>query len=162
MTAHVKVGGVWKPLNPKVKVGGAWHGLNGGFVRVAGVWRKFYPAPGVLDVQHMTTGYSGLAGNQSIGFYLSGPSIGALADGTSNIFGGAQILGIYWNEAPKQLGFAMTGNQPDHTWTTMNANGVNYTRAAANGWLQSGGNTYWTWDNVLANPLANDPTVTFT
>ena len=42
MTAHVKVGGVWRTLTPKFKVGGAWKTATGGWVKVAGVWRKFY------------------------------------------------------------------------------------------------------------------------
>jgi hypothetical protein len=159
MTAHVKVGGVWRTLNPKIKVGGAWKGLNGGFVKVGGAWRRFYPAPGVLDVQHMTTGTQGVSPNDSYGFYAPN-GMGALADGNSNIYG-QPIVGIYWSLGPQQLTFAVGGVWTNTGFTNMNINGVNYSRASAL-FLTSGGNTFWSWNGIAANPVANNPTVTFT
>jgi hypothetical protein len=44
MTAHVKVGGVWRQFNPRMKIGGVWKNATAGWVKVAGVWRKFYDA----------------------------------------------------------------------------------------------------------------------
>jgi hypothetical protein len=70
MTAHVRVGGVWRTLDPKMKIGGVWKDAVGGWVKVAGVWRKFYPpyvapaltlAPRVFDTNagaHTTASFS--------------------------------------------------------------------------------------------------------
>jgi hypothetical protein len=74
MTAHVKVGGVWRTLDPKMKIGGVWKDAVGGWVKVAGVWRKFYPpyvapaitlAPRIFDTSagaHTTASFSNAAG----------------------------------------------------------------------------------------------------
>lgn len=88
MTAHVKVGGVWRTLNPKMKIGGVWKDAVGGWVKVAGVWRKFYPpyvapaitlAPRIFDTNagaHTTASFGTSAG---MNLYVV-----ALATGSAN------------------------------------------------------------------------------
>ena len=160
MTAYVKVAGTWRTLNPRIKTGGAWRGLNGGWVKVAGTWRKFYPAPGVLDVQHMTSGVIGTAPNRSTGYWNGGTPFGALADGISNIWGVA-INGIYWSEQSVQMSLNVSTAQANGGFTYMTINGVSYARTSAT-FLVSGGQTYWAWNGIGADPLTGNPTVTFT
>lgn len=46
MTAHAKVGGVWKDVSAiSTKVGGAWKDVSEGYTKISGSWKQFF-APG--------------------------------------------------------------------------------------------------------------------
>jgi hypothetical protein len=68
MTMHVRVGGSWQTVAPKVRVGGSWQNIKGAWVRVAGVWQKFYSALAVAisdeTVEHIRTTATANAGYQ--------------------------------------------------------------------------------------------------
>lgn len=66
MTAFVKVGGAWKPLTPHVKVSGSWRTLAGGWVKVAGVWRKFHPSTVPLEVVLLGSVFNTSTGTKSL------------------------------------------------------------------------------------------------
>lgn len=42
MPAFGRVSGVWKELDPRVNIGGVWKNVSEGYVKVAGVWERFY------------------------------------------------------------------------------------------------------------------------
>lgn len=88
---------------------------------------------GTLDTQTVTVGGSGSAfgQNRKRGFIAS--SIGSISDGTSNIYGGAGISELFWDEAGGgepfyQLTIAGAANSG---WTTMMIGSTSFTRASA-------------------------------
>ena len=159
MTQQVKVGGAWKTAVPRVKVGGAWKTVKGGYVKVAGVWRKFHDQ--YLDTQVVVPGVNGVAPNRAFGFWSGTGPFGSMSDGTCDFLGGAPFAGMYWNEAGPQLMFAMTGTLPNSGWTSMTLLGLYSVTRASAGFVQSGGNTYWSWNGV-ANPYAANRIVIWT
>ena len=156
MPLHAKVGGVWKPVTPKVKVAGAWRALGGGWVKVAGVWRSFL---GALDTQTVTTGNIGLTPNAARGWSSSGP-MGSCVDGTSNLYGGAPISAIYWSEngggGADVVNWSVTGVFTNTGWTRMVIDGTR-TFLRADAAFVSGATTYWAWNNcgftIATNPF---------
>jgi hypothetical protein len=122
---------------------------------------------GGLDTQTVTVGGDGSLSfhNRRRGFQ---GSLGAITDGTSNIYAGASITSLLWNEnggsPDSALEFAVTGTFANSGWTTVTIDGSSYARSAAT-FSASGGATHWSWDNV-ANPfgftLGIAKTVTFT
>jgi len=66
MPMHTRVGGVWKTVTPKVKVAGAWKTVSGGWVKVAGVWRKFFTSALSLAITHGASTYATAAGNKTL------------------------------------------------------------------------------------------------
>ena len=66
MTAHVRVGGVWRTFAPRMKIGGAWKNATGGWVKVAGTWRKFYAATVPPAVTLYASTIDTNAGNRSV------------------------------------------------------------------------------------------------
>jgi hypothetical protein len=154
MTAHVRVAGVWRQLAPKVRVAGVWHSLSGGFVRVAGQWKRFY---GTLDTQQITTG----TGSPTTfnGFFLG--SFGACTDGTSNCVGpGAIIDQLIWDATQQYIWFTVQGNWPNSGWNQMTVNGRVFTRASAT-FLPAGAapvKTAWRW-STPTSPWLGNPTV---
>ena len=159
MTQQVKVAGAWKTAVPRVRVGGTWRQVTGGWVKVAGVWRRYHDHG--LDTQVMTAGITGTTPNLNYGFWNGANPFGSLSDGTSNLFGGAVIRGLYWGEASLQLMFTVTGLFANSGWTTMTILGqYGVTRASAT-YMQNAGDTYWSW-NSMANPWAANRIITWT
>jgi hypothetical protein len=158
MTQNVKVAGAWKTAVPRVKVAGAWKTVKYGWVKVAGVWRKFHDQG--LDTQVVTSGVQGVTPNRSYGFSLLGSPIGSCSDGVSDMTGTA-VKGLYWTEAAQQLMFAVGGVWPNAGWTTMTILGQYAVNRASAAFLTSGGDTYWSWNSV-PNPYAADRIVTWT
>jgi len=115
----------------------------------------FYGASAVtyLDYQTVTVGYSP-AGQYSPAFYgyLSVSSIGSVSDGTSDLYGGATILGLYWTSYDL-LYFIVSGNRANSGWSTMTVSGQTFNRADASYAYNSGNNrTQWIWNGVTTNP----------
>jgi hypothetical protein len=154
MTAHVRVGGVWRQLAPKVKVGAAWHSLSGGFVRVGGVWRRFY---GTIDTQTMVTGQQTGPGLFN-GFWRT--LFGTLTDGTSNVVGpGAVIEQLLWADTG-YVYFVVAGAFPNSGWTQFTSNGRIYKRLDATFTQPTGpSQTAWTWAGQATSPFLGNPVV---
>ena len=94
-----------------------------------------------LDVQTVTTGGSGTAPNQDRLRGFSG-GLGSIVDGTSNIYSGAAITTLYWNENGGTARFyqlTITG-AANSGWTTLTIGNQSFLRTSA---------TYlsgtWTW-----------------
>lgn len=95
-----------------------------------------------LDTQTVTTGGSGLPGFAFRGY--SG-AIGSIADGTSNIYSGAAIQEIQWDEASATVTLSVAGTVANSGWTTMSVAGELFTRSLAAFSTFSGSFTYWEW-----------------
>lgn len=103
----------------------------------------FYGKSNMLDQQTVTVAQFN-AGFTSWGFRTGN---GVCSDGTSNIFGGAQIIGLYVILAGSNyLRFYLSGTYPNSGWTRMNLNGVDYYRVNASQVGSGGGVTTWEWD----------------
>jgi hypothetical protein len=102
-----------------------------------------------LDTQNVTVGGGGSTPNRTRGFSTVG-GYGAIVDGTSDIFAGAAITELAWDEGGggtatvilKITGATNTG------WTTMTVGSTPFTRASASSF--AGGQ--WTW-NGAGNPF---------
>ena len=135
-----------------------WNGSEWRMVEVkyaggsgSGSWNV--PA-GLLDYQTVTVGTYEVV-DYEFGYYnyeygYGNYAGGSISDGTSNIYGGATITGIYYDEsgAGAYIVLSITG-ATNSGWTTMNINGTNYSRSSA---TFSGGQ--WTWSVATgANPF---------
>lgn len=114
----------------------------------------FYGASAVtyLDYQTVTVGYA--PGSQyAPAFYgYFSPNIGSVSDGTSNLYGGATILGLYWLSY-NALYFLVSGNRANSGWSTMTVSGQTFNRVDATYSYSSGNNeTSWVWGSVTTNP----------
>jgi hypothetical protein len=97
---------------------------------IGAFWAGLYKrraAASVGDTQTVTTGADGTAGagDRRRGF-ISG-AIGSVTDGTSNIYGGAAVTNIYWDEGdtfgePSYV-LTITG-ATDSGWTTLTIGGT--------------------------------------
>lgn len=129
-------------------------------------------ASSALDTQQVTSGASGtaVAQDRTRGF-ISG-AIGSCSDATSNLYGGAAIRALYWDEnggTPADLvAFQVSGVQANSGWTTMTIGAVAFSRASAT-FSTAGGNSSWTWPNTgysaSTNPFGgngSNHSVTFT
>ena len=119
----------------------------------------------VLDTQTVTTGGTGTALNsdRQRGF-ISG-SIGSIADGTSNIYSGGAITGLYWDEgAGGGATYVLTIPTATNTgWTQVTIGVKTFTRASA---TFTSGSWYWnTTDTVSTQAfgtIGSNVTATFT
>lgn len=106
---------------------------------------------GGLDIQVVTAGLVGVAPDRSRGFISGG--FGSIADGTSNIYGGAAILELYHNETTGLVNFKVTGTVANSGWTTLSVDGaaaVTLSRTAAT-YSNPSGNSLWAW--TTGNPF---------
>ena len=159
MTQQVKVAGAWRTAVPRVRVSGTWRTVQNGWVKVAGVWRKFHDQG--LDTQVVTIAVSGTTPNRTYGYWSGAGPFGSISDGSLNFLSGAAPKGMYWGEASLQLMFAVAGLWPNSGWTTMTIAGMYAVNRASAQYLQNAGDTYWSW-NSMANPYAADRVVTWT
>lgn len=96
---------------------------------------------GGLDTQTVTTGASGTAPIQDrVRGFISG-TLGSITDGTSNIYSGAAITALYWDENEGISSYVLTITGATNTgWTTITIGSVTLYRTAAT--FSSG---TWTW-----------------
>ena len=103
-------------------------------------------AGGFGDIQTIVNGSVGIIPNRSIGWVSSVP-IGSISPGSSAIYGGATILGMYFDESPVNYVVSISGVLPNSGWTGIVINRptpVTFLRSAAT-FFQSGGAATWTW-----------------
>lgn len=103
---------------------------------------QFYGASAALDTQTVTVGgkyqyYQFWRG------YWSTISIGAISDGTSNIYGGATIPGIVWG-GNSGLYFYVSGGRSNSGWSTMQVGSTTFNRTSAS-YNNQGTLTHWRW-----------------
>lgn len=105
---------------------------------------------GYLDTQVVTSGLSGTAGfaDRQVGRF---GAKGSINDGTSNIYGGAAFVALDWSEngagGNDFIEMIISGTLANSGWTNINIQGTILTRATAT-FLQSGGNTSWSWNTL--------------
>lgn len=115
----------------------------------------FYGASSSVDVQTVTAAISGTYGSS---FYFQGYRsgiYGSISDGTFNGRSGATITNFYSSHVytTDRLFFQIQGIYSNAGFTTLNLNGVNYSRSSATFTTSSSNNyTQWMWDNVGGNP----------
>lgn len=102
----------------------------------------------ILDRQTVTVGGGGIAPSRFRG-YVSG-SYGAIADSTSDIYGGAVIDQLFWDEVTGLVTWKILGIVSNSGWTTVNINGNLLNRAAAT-FSIPGSDSQWTW--TASNPF---------
>lgn len=120
----------------------------------------------ILDTQTVTVG------NFDDGLTISlwgygGVLAGSINDGTSNIYSGASISGLYWSSnatAPpfplNAVWFTVGSLVSNSGWTTMSINGSNFNRSSAN-YTQTDTSTSWQWATDT-NPFGTTPGATRT
>lgn len=108
--------------------------------------------------------YHGYATNNALGGY----PIGSISDGTSNIYGGAAVEGVYTSDSDPNnpdndiyVYFAVAGSRANSGWTSMSINGEKtYYRSSA-GYANYGSITYWSWlDMEGTDPINYGPGTT--
>lgn len=105
---------------------------------------------GVLDTQTVTTGTQGVGPNRQRGFRTA--TYGSIADGTSNIYAGAAVTDLYWDEngagGAEKLVLSITG-ATNVGWTQMVIDGATtFLRTSA-----AFGGGIWTWNGIVTNPF---------
>lgn len=105
-------------------------------------------AGGSLDTQTVFVGALGSAANENRerGFIYA--AIGGCTDGTSNLYGGAQVKSLYATEdtfAVFDVIFSVAGVVSNSGWNTINIGGSFTLSRASATFSTSGGNSSWTW-----------------
>jgi hypothetical protein len=125
-------------------------GVSSGAISIS----DFYGASNAVDVQTITAAISGTYGSS---FYFQGyrtGSYGSISDGTFNGRSGATITDFYSSHVytTDRLFFKISGVYSNAGFTTLNLNGVNYSRSSAT--FTTGSNySQWMWDSVGGNPF---------
>jgi hypothetical protein len=119
----------------------------------------------LLDTQTVTRGTTtiGVDPYQTYTGYSSG-LVGSISDGTSNIYGGASILGLYFYEesyvsppvgiVTRQLILTINGAQGNSGWTTMKVGSTSFNRASALYAVST--QTNWVWNIDIPNPFVSE------
>lgn len=113
----------------------------------------FRMASGLNDTQTVTTGSSGIAPNRVRGFFSG--AWGSIADGTSNLYSGAAILVLEWEEngagGAEQIVFKLTGVVSNSGWDTLTIDGATTLLRSAATFTTPGGNSQWVWGGGQPN-----------
>lgn len=136
---------------------------------MGGVLMGFFGGSSVLDTQTVTSavlnggtnpyytyyGYSDGTGTPS--------SFGSIADGTSNIYSGAAIKGLYFYEegytsppvgyTVRQVKLVIAGSQANSGWSNIKIGSTTYSRASAT--YSASTNTTWTWNISIPDPYTS-------
>lgn len=109
----------------------------------------------VLDTQTVTTGAVGTAGELDRMRGYSSGAFGSIVDGTSNIYGGAQVGNLYWDEGGG-VGFQSyvlsIAGATNSGWTTLTIGTKTLNRVDATfAFFSSVGNWNWPTADLAAN-----------
>lgn len=121
----------------------------------------------ILDEQTVTSGARTVptaeGSNYFYGYDTTVP-MGSIADGTSDIYGGATIRKLYfWEEGfvTPPLGFTtreivleINGTLSNSGWEFIKIGGTTYSRTGA-GFTTSGGVTIWVWGLAIPDPFTS-------
>lgn len=129
--------------------------------------RNFYGTSKILDTQTVTSGSTSTGTDPYFNWYgykgTGSPTFGSISDGTSNIYSGAAINGIYFYEEgsvgaggfyDRGIILVINGTQANSGWTTMNIGSTAYNRTDA-AFSTAGGVSTWTWSLAIANPVVS-------
>jgi hypothetical protein len=122
-------------------------------------------ASGTLDSQTVTSGLRVGGSNPTITRYgwdgTLDPDLGVISPGTCSFYGDAAILALFIGEdaydwppigfAERYIQFVVDGSRVNGGWTRMIINGTAFTRVSAT-YLNSGGQTSWTWYLPVLDP----------
>lgn len=108
-----------------------------------------------LDSQVVTSGSASLGTDPYYNYYGydSSISMGSIADGTSNLYGGAAINGLFFYEegstagggyTRREINLVIAGTQANSGWSTMTIGTTTYNRTEAV-FATAGGESTWTW-----------------
>lgn len=128
----------------------------------------------ILDTQTVTRGttstgsdpYFNWAGYKGTG----SPTFGSISDGTSNVYAGATINGLYFFEEgsvagggfyTRQIIWEVDGTQSNSGWSTMTVGTTTYARTDAT-FSASGGVSTWIWNIPIPDPLTSGSPGPFT
>lgn len=117
---------------------------------------KVVESSGGGDTQTVTTGISGLNPDRLRG-YQSATSTGSITDGTSNIYSGAAITRLIWDEGSSVYELNITG-ATNSGWSTLTIDGTKVlTRTSAT--FSAGGIWVWiTGDNITTQAFGTNGT----
>lgn len=113
---------------------------------------------GALDTQTVTVAADGSAiDNDRRRGFITGV-LGGCSDGTSNLYSGAAVRRLCWDEnvGAEQVHFEVNGVVANSGWTTMDVAGTSFSRASAT-YSNPGGNSRWAW-STAANPFGTSGT----
>ena len=119
----------------------------------------------VLDTQTVTRGTFSSGSNPSLQYSGYAQSItGSISDGTSNLYSGASILGIYFYQeaytsppvgyTTRRVILSIAGVCANSGWTTMKVGSTNFMRASAAYSVST--NTNWIWDIPINDPFTSE------
>jgi hypothetical protein len=129
----------------------------------------------ILDTQTVTRGaastgtdpYFNWAGYKGTG----SPTFGSITDGTSDIYAGAAINGLYFYEEGTTAGstgwytraivWVVNGTQSNSGWSVIDIAGATYSRTAAS-FSTAGGVSTWTWFEPIPDPVVSGAPGPFT
>lgn len=122
---------------------------------MSGIFGGLIAKTSTLDVQTVTTGGSGTAPNlDRVRGWVSSVPLGAIVDGTSNIYGGATIADLFWDEnggGGAQYYYLAIVGATNTGWNTLtiqsSAGTATLSRTAAT--FGAGANWSWTTTDVL-------------
>lgn len=119
----------------------------------------------VLDTQTVTRGTQSVGTNpiQDYSGFASG-SFGSISDGTSNIYSGAAILGLYFVQegytsppvgfTSRQLVLTIDGARANSGWTFMKVGDTMFNRVDAA--YAASTQTNWVWNIDIPNPYVSE------
>lgn len=87
MPGQIRVSGTWKQVTPHLKVGGAWKQAREGWVKVNGVWRRWYVSATTFSFTGSQVTYTVPTGTTSITVDMAGAAGGGVSN-TVNSGGG--------------------------------------------------------------------------
>ena len=105
-----------------------------------------------LDRQLVTVGGTGTSVDENRKRGFSSGSFGSIVDGTSDIYSGASIQLLYWDESAGQVYFTIfSGTATNTGWTTLTIGSTKLSRTSATYNVYYTIHT-WTW-NVGSSPF---------
>ena len=122
----------------------------------------------LLDTQTVTRGTTTTGTDPYYnwsGYKSASPAIGSISDGTSNVYSGATITGLYFTETgqisppngivTRQLIWYLTSEVANSGWTSMLVGTTNFLRADA---VFNTGTGYskWTWTIAINDPFVSE------
>lgn len=119
------------------------------------------PFPNALDIQYVDGGSIGPAGSRALG-YITG-AIGSISDGTSNIYGGAAITELWYDQDSNSTSLKITGTLSNSGWTSIFnvSRNITLNRSAATFSTASGSST-WIWASGAGFMGTGNQTIVFT
>lgn len=122
-----------------------------------------------LDTQTVTSGSLSGGSNPYYTYYGysdgtgTAGSFGSIADGTSDIYSGAAIKGLYFYElgysspptgyTTRQVRLVIAGNQANSGWSSIKIGDTTYSRASAS--YSASTNTTWIWNLSIPDPFTS-------